>query len=81
MIELYRRWVSMTIKVCWRVTQQGTDPIMTVNLIAPFTGTADLYIPMKGVGTGVILEASIPIFIMASVDRMFTELSLSISIL
>jgi len=71
----------MTIKVCWRVTQQGTDPIMTVNLIAPFTGTADPYISMKGVGIGVILEVSIPIFIMASVDRMFTELSLSISIL
>ena len=54
---------------------------MTINPTTSFTGTVVPSIPMRGVGTRVILESSIPIFIMASADMMFTKLSLSTSIL
>jgi len=80
-MALYGGWVSIMIKVFWRVTQQGAVPIMTINLVAPFTGTADPSIPMRGVDTRVILEASMPMFVIALVDRMFIELPLSTSIL
>jgi len=54
---------------------------VTINPAAPFTGTADPSIPMRGVGTRVILEAFMPIFVIASTDRMFIESPLSTSIL
>ena len=65
----------MTMKVCWIVTQQGAVPTVTVNSTAPFTGTANPSIPTSGVGTRVILEAFMPIFFMASADRLFIGLS------
>jgi len=68
-------------KVCWRVTQQGAVPIVTINPSAPFISTADPSIPMRGVGTIVILKASMPIFVIASADKIFIKLSSSTSVL